>query len=152
MGVRSDEVQTNHVWSRHGSVQNRPATRAYRSHWDAEAGVPYLAAGKSVVWDEGRHLLVSKDTEGKSIESQKAEVRTPLMAVQPMTQQRQWVCCRPHRAPENKMDIHRVIQFESTPNGWNFTVELEATNGANSKMQEVSRDGKTVGTDRTSNT
>ena len=45
--------------------QRHPATRGYRCHWDAEAGVPYSTAGKCVVWDEGRRLLVSKDTEVK---------------------------------------------------------------------------------------
>ena len=51
-----------------------PATRGYRCHWDAEAGVLYLIAGKSAVWDEGRLLLVSKDTDGKlvTIESRQA--------------------------------------------------------------------------------
>ena len=43
-----------------------PATRRYICHWDAEARVPYWTAGKSVVLDEGRRLLVSKDTEGKN--------------------------------------------------------------------------------------
>ena len=37
-----------------------PATRWYRCHWDAEAGVPYSTAGKSVVWDE------AKDGEGQT--------------------------------------------------------------------------------------
>ena len=35
------------------------------------------------------------------------------------------------------MDTGRVIPLESTPNGWNLTVELEAPNDANSKLQEV---------------
>ena len=44
--------------------------------------------------DEGRRLLVSKDPEDRPMmmESRVAEVRRPLMAVKPMTQQRQWVC------------------------------------------------------------
>ena len=77
-----------------------PASRGYRCHWDAEAGVQFSTAGKSVVWDGGRRLLVSKDTEGKliTIESRQAEVRTPLMAVKPMTQQGQWICFGPDRA------------------------------------------------------
>ena len=56
---------------------NHPATRGYRVHWDAEAGVPHSIASKSVVWDEGRRLLVSQDGEGKPliIESRQAEVR-----------------------------------------------------------------------------
>ena len=68
-----------------------PATRGYRCHWDAEAGVPYSTAGKSVVWDEGRRLLVTKDTEGKpmTIKSRQAEVRRPLML--PKTHQGRWV-------------------------------------------------------------
>ena len=39
-------------------------------------------------------LLVSKDTEGKlmTIESRQAEVRRTFMAVEPMTQEGQWVC------------------------------------------------------------
>ena len=66
-----------------------PATRGYRCHWDGEARVPYSSVGRSVVWDEGRRLLVSKDTEGKlmTIESRQAELRRPLMAVKPMTQE-----------------------------------------------------------------
>ena len=65
-----------------------PATRGYRCHWGAEAGVQFSTAGKSVVWDEDRRLLVSLDTEGKpmTIESRQAVVRRPLMAVKPMTQ------------------------------------------------------------------
>ena len=35
------------------------------------------------------------------------------------------------------MDTGRVLPFESTPNGWNFTVELEAPNDASSKLPEV---------------
>ena len=31
----------------------------------------------------------------------------------------------------------RVIPFESTPNGWNLTVELEAPNDVNCKLQEI---------------
>ena len=41
-----------------------PATR-HRCHWDTEAGVQCSTAGKSVMWDEGRRLLVSKETAGK---------------------------------------------------------------------------------------
>ena len=63
-----------------------PATRGYRCHWDAEAGVQYSMAGRSAVWDEGRRLLLSRDTESKlmTTESRQAEVRRPLMAVNPM--------------------------------------------------------------------
>ena len=75
-----DTVACRTVPARH------PATQGYRRHWDAEAGVPYSTAGKSVVWDEGRRLLVTKDTEGKpmTIESRQAEVRRPLMAARTM--------------------------------------------------------------------
>ena len=48
-----------------------PARRGYRCPWDAEAREQYSTAGMSVVWDEGRRLLLSKD----------------LIAVKPMTQQ-----------------------------------------------------------------
>ena len=41
-------------------LARHPATRGYRCHWDAEAGVQYSTAGKSIVCDEGRRLLVSK--------------------------------------------------------------------------------------------
>ena len=34
------------------------------------------------------------------------------------------------------IDIGRVIPFESTSNGWNFTVELEAPSDATWKLQE----------------
>ena len=60
------------------------ATGGYRCHWDAEAGVPDSTAGKSVVWDGGRRLRLSKDTEPMISESRTAEVRRQLMAVKPM--------------------------------------------------------------------
>ena len=49
-------------------------------------GARKVTAGKSVVWDECRRLLVSKETKGKlmTIESRQAEVRKPLMAVKSM--------------------------------------------------------------------
>ena len=72
-----------------------------------------------------------------TIESRHAEVRRPLMAVKPMTQQGQWVCFGPGCAFAKKKETGRVIPFESTPNGWNLIVELEAPNDANSKLQEV---------------
>ena len=82
---------------------------------------------------------MSKDAEGKlmTIESRQAEVRRPLMAVKPMTQQGQWVCFGPDRAFAYNIETGRVIPFESTPNGGNLTVELEAPNDAHSKLQEV---------------
>ena len=58
------------------------------------------------------------------------------MAVKPTTQQGQWVCFGPDRAFAYKK-TDRVISVESTPNGWYFTVELEARKDANSKLQEV---------------
>ena len=116
-----------------------PAARGYRCHWDAEARVQYSTAGKSVVWDEGRRLLGSKDTEGKlvTMESGQAEVRRHLMAVIPMTHQGQWVCFGLDRAFAYNIETGRVIQFERTPNVWNFTDELEAPIDVNSKLQEV---------------
>ena len=126
-------MQTNHVWNLHGSVQDSGTGKAssnarIQMSLDAEAGVQYSTVGKSVVWDEGRCLLVSKDTEGKlmTIESRQAEVRRPLMAVKPMTQRGQWVCFGPDRAFAYKTETGRVIPFERTPNGWNLKVELEA--------------------------
>ena len=56
------------------------------------------------------------------------------MAVKPIAQQGQWVCFGPDRAFAYKTEIGPVIPFESTPNGWNLTVELEAPNDANSKL------------------
>ena len=35
------------------------------------------------------------------------------------------------------METGIVIPFESTPNGWNLTVELKAPNDANNKLQEI---------------
>ena len=104
------------------------ATRGYRCHWDADAGAHYSTAGKSVVWDEGRRPLVSRDPEGRlmTTESRQTEVKRPMMAVKPMTQQGQWVCFGPHRAFAYKIESGRVIPFENTSKGWNFTVELEA--------------------------
>ena len=54
-----------------------------------------------------------------------------------MAQQGQWVCFGPDRAFATKMETGRVIPIESTPTGWNLTVELEAPNHANGKLQEV---------------
>ena len=59
------------------------------------------------------------------------------MAVKPKTQPGQWVCFGPDRAFACKKKTFRVISFESTPNGWNLTVEFEAPKDANSKLQEV---------------
>ena len=115
------------------------ATRWYRCHLGGEAGAQCSTAGKSVVCDVGRRLLVSKDAEGKlmTIESRQAEVRLLLMAVKPMTQQGQWVSFGPDHAFAYAIETGRVIPFESTPNGWKLTVELKAPNDANSKLQEV---------------
>ena len=59
------------------------------------------------------------------------------MAVKPMTQQRQWECFGFDRAFACNRETGRVIPFESTLNGWNLAIELEAPNDANSKLQEV---------------
>ena len=59
------------------------------------------------------------------------------MAVKPMTQQGQWVCFGSDRAFAYRIETGRVLPFESTPNGWNLTFELEALDDANSKLQEV---------------
>ena len=54
VGVRSVEVQTNHVRSRHCSVEDSGVSakqpRGTELIGDAEAGVPYSTAGQSVVW------------------------------------------------------------------------------------------------------
>ena len=73
-------------------VQSARQRAGHRRQWDADAGVQFSTAGKSVVWDEGRRLLVSKDTEGNpmTIESRQADVRRLLMAVNPMTQRGHW--------------------------------------------------------------
>ena len=107
---------------------NHPAARGYRGHWDSGAGVPYSTAGKSMVWDEGRRLLVAKQATGEPImiESRQGTVRRPLMAVKPMTAQGQWVFFGPDRAFAYKIETGRVIPFEPTPTGWNLTMELEA--------------------------
>ena len=54
-----------------------------------------------------------------------------------MAQQGHCVCFGPDRAFAYKKKTGRVIPFESSPNGWNLTVELEAPNDANSKLQEI---------------
>ena len=107
----------------------QPATRGYRCHWDAEAGVQYSTTGKTVVWDEGRRLLVSKDTEGKLMtsESRQPEARRPLMAVKPMTQQGQWVCFGLDRAFAYKIETGRVIHLRARPK--------DGTSQLNSKHQ-----------------
>ena len=50
-------------------LARHPATRGYRCHWDVEPGVEYSTAAKSVVWDGGRRLLVSKDTDDRILTS-----------------------------------------------------------------------------------
>ena len=117
---------------------NHPAARGYRVHWDPGAGVPDSTAGKSVVWDEGRRLLVAKQATGEPvmIESRQATVR-PLMAVKPMTAQGQWVCFGPDRGFAYKIETGRVIPLESTPKGWNLKMELEVPDNANRKLHEA---------------
>ena len=138
------KMQTNRVWNRHGGVQDSGADKASsnaRVQMSLGRGSrsTVSTAGKSVAWDEGRRLLVCKDREGKltTIESRQAEVRKRLMAVKPMTQQRQWVCFGPDRAFAYKIETGRVTPFESTPNGLNITVEIEAPNDANNKLQDI---------------
>ena len=72
-----------------------------------------------------------------TIESRQAEVRRPVMVVNPMTREGQWVCFGPDRAFAYKIETGRVIPFESTPNVLKLTVELEAPNNANNKSQEI---------------
>ena len=47
--------------------------------------MPHSTSGKSVVWDEGRRLLLAKQATAElvMIESRQATVRRPLMAVKP---------------------------------------------------------------------
>ena len=137
--------------------QGNPATRGYRCRWDAEAGVPYSTAGKSVVWNEGRRLLVSKDTEGKlmTIESRRSEVRRLWLAVKPTTQQGQWVCSGPDRAFAHKLETGKVIPFErARPTDGASQLNFMHENDANSKLQEVMEhdDGTAFGTDGESRT
>ena len=127
------KMETNHVWNRHGSVQDSGACKA-SSNTRVQMSLGH--GSRSTVldgWqvycvDEGRRLLVSKDTEGKlmTIESPQSEVRRLLMPVKPMTQQGQCVCFGPDRAFAYKMDSGRVIPFES-----------EAPKDANNKLQEI---------------
>ena len=98
------------------------------------------------MWNEGRRLLVSQDAEGKlmTIQSRQAEVRRPLMAAKPMAQQGHCVCFGPDRAFAYKIEPDRVIPFESTPNGWNLTVELEVTrnHGHHDDRETLRTDGE----------
>ncbi|MCH2137401.1 MAG: PQQ-like beta-propeller repeat protein, partial [Phycisphaerales bacterium] len=41
---------------------SHPAARGYRLHKDAESGAAYSTAGKSLVYDEGRRVLVAKQS------------------------------------------------------------------------------------------
>ena len=66
-----------------------------------------------------------------------ATVRRPLLAVKPMTAQGQWVCFGPDRAFAYKIETGNVMPFESIPTGWNLTMELEAPENANKKLQEA---------------
>ena len=117
---------------------SHPAARGYRVHSDSEKGAPYATAGKSLVWDEGHRLLVAKQASGgpMTLSTRQAQVRRPLMAVKPMTKQGQWVCFGPDRAFAYRPETGRVIPFEPTPTGWNLTLELEAPNDANRKLEE----------------
>ena len=106
---QAKKVQTNHVWSRHGSEQNIWCRQGIQQH-----------EGTDVT---GKLKLCPK--------TQKANQR-PLN----LDKQR----CEgfgTDRAFAYKIEIGRVIPFESTPNGWNLTVELEAPTDANSKLQEI---------------
>ena len=96
--------QTNHVSIRHDTC-----------HRDAEAGVQFSNAGKSVVWDDVRRLLVSKDAEGKlmTIGPRQAEARRRLVAVKPMTKDR--VCSGPDRAFEYKIESTRSYHLSARP-------------------------------------
>ena len=92
-----------------------PATRRPLCH--SEAGVQYSTAGKRVkvyrqVEVDG--CQAHNTTQGHGSVS-------GLMIVRSQT----------------KIETGRVIPFESTPNGWNLTVELEAPNHTNNKLQEV---------------
>ena len=76
-----------------------PATRGYRCHWGAESSNTVL-----ICW-QGSTLFVTKDTEGKPI-----TIGFVSGLVVPS---------------HTKLEIGRITPFESTPNGWNLTVELE---------------------------
>ena len=135
-------MQTDHIWNRQGSVQDSGASKASsntRIQMPLERGSrSTLLYGKSVMWDEGR-LLVSKDAESRltTIKSRQTQVKKPLIALKPTTPQGQWVCFGSDRAFAYTIETRRVIPFESTPNGWNLTVELEALHDANNKLQEM---------------
>ena len=64
------------------------------------------------------------------MECRQAEVRRLLV----VTQQARFGL---DRAFAYKIETGRVLPFESTPNAWNLTVELEAPIDVNSKLQEV---------------
>ena len=66
-----------------GAGEASSNTEGSRCHRDADAGVQFSTADKSVVWDEGRRMLVSKDAESKLMknESRNTEVGRFLVAV-----------------------------------------------------------------------
>ena len=92
----------------------------------------------STAGDEGRRLIVAKDTEGKPMttESRQAEVRRLLMLVKPITrtagQFRSGSCVRIQNGRWQN-DTNR----KHTPNGWNPTVDFETPNDAHRNLQEV---------------
>ena len=117
-------MQTHHASRWHCGLQNGGAGHA--SHdtrdsvlQDAEAGVPYSTAGKSVVLDESRRLLVSKDGDNAwvIIESQHSEVRRLRMAVKPKTQRGQWSSVLCLVARSHAKNSCTVVPHQSTPNG-----------------------------------
>ena len=84
-------------------------------------------------------MLVAKQASGEpvTIESRQAQVRRPLMAVKPMTEQGQWVCFGPDKAFAYKIDTGRVIPSEPMPTGWDLMLELEAPNDANNMLNTM---------------
>ena len=92
------KVQTNRVWNRHGSVQDSGAGKA------ASNTRVQMSLGRgswSTVLDDWQDCCVGRGSTFACVqryrrqlmtsESRQPEVRRPLMAVKPMTQQGQWV-------------------------------------------------------------
>ncbi len=69
-------------------------------------------------------------------DTRQAQVRSPLRAAKPVTKAGQWHWFGPDRAFAYDIETGRVTPLESTPAGWNLTLEIQAPNDANGKLAE----------------
>ena len=56
-----------------------------------------------------------------------------------MTKQGQWVVFSPSEGFAYQPQSKRMVKFDNTPTGWDLTVELEAPNEANKRIEEYAQ-------------